>query len=221
MKRREFLDISSFRFPFQKLFSKQPESKDLESIVEKIHAKNGKVRFRVARNLKNKLFPFYNPIGEEGIHHLKSKVPTSDLPPNSRIYFNDEDHIRYEVFPEGEWKLKEIIPDFLNRKDLFEYSEGIGFINSCPTNTGRGNKASVSFQISFEKDFEIIKGLIRFYKYVIFSESEGEGKEKNDSPSPSHPGEKASIMLYIKNFNNNRLKEFLQGCLEIQKRLSC
>ena len=73
----------------------------------------------------------------------------------------------------------------------------------------------------FEKDFEIIKGLIRFYKYVIFSESEGEGKEKNDSPSPSHPGEKASIMLYIKNFNNNRLKEFLQGCLEIQKRLSC
>ncbi|TGK01618.1 ATP--guanido phosphotransferase [Leptospira langatensis] len=125
-------------------------------------------RFRVARNPRNSIYPqqskktnrflreFLESSSqnqEEGASppQKKPKIPefADRFPWNSgTLVAGDEDHIRWEYVTDSLLELNSILgSDFLQKfwaEDQFDFLEGIGFVNSCPTNSGHGDKLSVS-----------------------------------------------------------------------------
>ncbi|TGL63246.1 ATP--guanido phosphotransferase [Leptospira sarikeiensis] len=121
-------------------------------------------RFRVARNPKHSIYPKQNRTNESylgwflddsGFQGSNSGKKLSDPEFKERIPWNsgtlvagDEDHIRWEYVTDSLSELNSILKsDFLSKfeaEDKFDFQNGIGFINSCPTNSGFGDKLSVS-----------------------------------------------------------------------------
>ncbi|PJZ79652.1 ATP--guanido phosphotransferase [Leptospira meyeri] len=126
------------------------------------------LRTRITRNLKSKLFPFYEPSDVEIKRMLVERKMDSFLYPNGSLptetrdknldstmgfYLGSEDHLRFEKILSGEeWKLGMIRPHlgsqtrlfrFLFQKGIWAKLPGLGFISSCPTNLGAGRRDSV------------------------------------------------------------------------------
>jgi hypothetical protein len=152
---------------------------DLESIRRAIHSPA--YRLRIARCLRKGFFPHYTSQVEE-IRSLLSRleIPFHDTKNESlelnigeKFYFGEEDHLRYE------WKSNE--PSiflqnkiwnshflrFLFLKQLWAWEKNIGFINSCPTNCGRGDRLSVQFRIPKTTFFDLIRQLSPFLGFGI------------------------------------------------------
>lgn len=132
------------------------------------------LRYRVSRNLKFGFFPFYdsqvpavqtilmkNDLTKNGgIASLSLGRETF------RIYTESEDHLRmewiYDSFSEQSIRnfdscLRELqtriqdanpeVVSLLSSKDLWAFHSKIGWINSCPTNWGRGDRLSALVKI--------------------------------------------------------------------------
>ncbi|TGK08034.1 ATP--guanido phosphotransferase [Leptospira semungkisensis] len=125
-------------------------------------------RFRVARNPRNSIYPKQSGKTNRFLREFLESSSASweeDRTPsqkNTRIpdfgdrfpwnsgtlLAGDEDHIRWEYVTDSLLELNSILEsDFLRKfwvRDRFDFLEGIGFVNSCPTNSGHGDKLSVS-----------------------------------------------------------------------------
>lgn len=123
-------------------------------------------RFRIARNPKNSTYTERSEktdqfldsfIGKNDsktkdlnsgknrlIPELKQRIPWE----SGTLVVGDEDHIRWEYVTDSLLELNSVLKsDFLIKfeaEDKFDFQKGIGFINSCPTNSGFGDKLSVS-----------------------------------------------------------------------------
>jgi len=123
-----------------------------------------------------------------------------------RFYWKEEDHLRFEwIFP---WEKKKSLPatdqnlplqesfskkwrnskkkirNILFRKGLWAWSIRTGFLNSCPTNTGRGDRLSLQWKIpsylysALEAYLSPILGFGLEFKLVTDDRS---GREREDS----------------------------------------
>lgn len=152
---------------------------NLETIRQAIHLPT--YRLRIARCLRKGFFPHYTSQVEE-IRSLLSRleIPLHDsknesleLAIGERFYFGEEDHLRYE------WKSNEPtiflqnriwnshLLRFLYLKQLWAWEKNIGFINSCPTNCGRGDRLSVQFRIPKPAFFDLIRQFSPFLGFGI------------------------------------------------------
>jgi hypothetical protein len=131
-------------------------------------------RYRIARNIRrsffinrryereaildflNSYFPRLKLIQKvEGVEYWSSWEEKEDLKINFLV--GDEDQIRWEICWQGIYGKDQILeaPDFLRKKQLvnfisnrqlFSYHKNWGFLNSCPTNCGRGDRFSMILQ---------------------------------------------------------------------------
>lgn len=166
-------------------------------------------RLRYSRSIKNR---FYQPgihekeeiqsFIEQKIVNLPELSKRNHLIRNNRwyIYFFDEDHVRLEAFfTNGVPKLEMNIKKFLF-SGYFAYTSSIGFISSCPTNCGRGNKLSVIMDFR-----ELIRSgeIANFYKLLpVFIEIKD--KKGIGYLDLQH----SEAILYTKNFSNSRKNVF-------------
>lgn len=133
-------------------------------------------RYRIARNLKKSFFLNRNQDLTEAREFLHAyfpglrKVASQDGKERYTCWENqekkgifisfllgDEDQIRWEICWTGVYsdKISTDLPQFPRSKELysllvdrfhFSYQKEWGFLNSCPTNSGRGDRFSVIFQ---------------------------------------------------------------------------
>jgi protein arginine kinase len=71
---------------------------------------------------------------------------------NISIMINEEDHIRLQAMGSGLqlkqlWELINSIDNDLSKKINYSFSSELGFLTSCPTNTGTGLRVSVMFHL--------------------------------------------------------------------------
>lgn len=181
------------------------------------------IRFRLARNFKN--CPFLinqsclDNINSQIIQFIKNSFGISIYPfPNNKIpiagynlYFFDEDHIRIEKWIDKYWtEYQSNILRVFSNPDIFSHTSKIGYINSCPTNSIRGNKLSI--EIDLKNLFLIQNGLL-VQKLITFVDSFRIVSKKIYLSNI----DSKKIILHTKNFNQTRLSEFLRFILLLLK----
>lgn len=132
-----------------------------QDIIELFQMQGLYFRYRVARNLKNRMYSHKLSVTEKSFivdrfcSIFPQKFPQNIDPlrtnsllfPYYKIYFWDEDHLRLETKIVDRDSIHKIYSDInLNSIDNFDYIGGIGFIAACPTNCGLGNKVSIRLQ---------------------------------------------------------------------------
>ncbi len=127
------------------------------------------LRYRFSRNLRGIAFPGRNNlerISENSVSIFIKKAAQS----NFHCKLNDEDHFRlFRLINEPE-SAEDIlyIPDVFFDRDIFCFLPRLGFISSCPTNLGAGNKLSVRFELPVSK--KLILSALHSYFDVSFSD---------------------------------------------------
>ena len=148
------------------------------------------VRVRIARNFKNRFF------GSNQIELLAFMDRFLQFPEckafesYGKVHAFDEDHIRAEYFLGYGFQKLINFPTIFYNKDIFEYNHTYGYLTKCPTNSGRGNKISFKVPLGkFSKKISISELENKYRKFISFKDS-------------------SYIILFIKNFNKNRLRNF-------------
>jgi protein-arginine kinase len=124
--------------------------------------KDIRFRIRIARCFRQGFFPRFTRreeevkklLFEEGFAKKSGTELSIPLREGTRFYLGEEDHIRFEWILPGAsnfpwFKLQEREEvRFLFRPRLWAWKREWGFINSCPTNCGRGDRLSVQMGTS-------------------------------------------------------------------------
>lgn len=180
-----------------------------QELEERIFQKaNISVRYRIARNIDGFLLGRHSENNEillTTIRNLFVDWDLSSIQPNLvqkngkyHLHFFDEDHIRIEFFPnhltELEFSIQE--KEFWNNTRYFAFAKKLGFLNSCPTNLGRGNKLSIRFMGIPAKNLELFRAMLTKKMLLVSSPI------SINTPQP--------ITVYIKNANLIRLLLFLR-----------
>ncbi|TGL67472.1 ATP--guanido phosphotransferase [Leptospira jelokensis] len=167
--------VSQFSFPKKKKTTSIPKSllEEIEGILTKSepYTRILSFRTRLTRNLKQNLFPFYDPkvdgvkrlLAENGFLDLLVENENSFLMGDDalfRLYLGGEDHLRFEVLRSGRRqegieretdlsqenakrkKFRSLLR-FLYQKQFWAFAKGMGYIASCPTNLGMGRRDSL------------------------------------------------------------------------------
>jgi protein arginine kinase len=82
------------------------------------------------------------------------------------IMVNEEDHIRIQTICGGlsidnAYSMAEGVDDYFSQKLNYAYDEQLGFLTSCPTNTGIGMRASVMLHLPFLTINNSMEGVIQ------------------------------------------------------------
>jgi len=164
IRRAKFLPIAKF------------ELEKLTNVKEFPHPNWTGIRYRlrIARCLRKGFFPYYARYEDEilnllekakliQLHQVKKK--DSNTSQGLHFYFGDEDHLRFEIVGEKS-EFQSMFSDtyhdckkFLYQTNLWAYETPIGFINSCPTNCGRGDRMSVQAKIESKYVPELVNYL--------------------------------------------------------------
>lgn len=190
------------RWLFQKKESFPTKSKPIpnsfyENLISSFNSEDLEIvslRYRVSRNLKSGLFPFYDSqltavqklMEIPEFQRMKEIRSLSFGRETFRTYLQSEDHMRmewiYDSFSETsisnfqpslrelQTRLQNPNPDllsFLSSKDIWACEPKIGWINSCPTNWGRGDRLSVVFRIKGNAKATILTKLSKLTDFGI------------------------------------------------------
>lgn len=146
--------------------------KDIKS-VRKIEWSDVTYRLRLARCFRKGFFPFYTNEKDKtrslldrhgfemGENAREAKVNADGI----KFYTGDEDHLRMEwmqtpvsLAKNGCFHLPGSLR-FLYEKGLWAWNPKVGFLNSCPTNCGRGDRLSVQARTNPESLFLILSSI--------------------------------------------------------------
>jgi hypothetical protein len=203
LKTHKFLPFLN-KLEKKKSFYKDISSKEIIDLVSKI-----RFRHRIARNFKKQMYPIHgidtNYILDESKNFLIARRLEMDNTqifniPKFELVVGDEDQIRFINFPKDLLQIENCIRimDFFNSKTKFDSKKGLGYISSCPTNLGRGNKLSAKFSIKFGNSNE-------FTDLV----NSGIGYRLRENHI-LEIGKEIEVILYIKNFNSSLLNKFIK-----------
>ncbi|TGN21106.1 hypothetical protein [Leptospira idonii] len=168
-----FLPESSFSRISSDQIIKLRESETALKPKHKFDWKNISFRVRITRCLREGFFPYYSSekgsivsfLEKKGLalqegEFSESKGLETTSEQMERFYSNGEDHLRYEkiwkqdTFDGKKQGLDGKFLKILFEKGIWAWSPRIGFINSCPTNCGRGDRLSVQARLS-PSDFSL------------------------------------------------------------------
>ncbi len=152
------------------------------------------LRYRISRNLKSGFFPFYDS-QLPAIQKIFNKTDVTKNSGAAifsfgietfRTYSESEDHLRmewiYDSFSEQaitnfdsclrelQTRIQNLNPEglsLLSSKDLWAYKPKIGWINSCPTNWGRGDRLSVILRLHGNAQATILTKLSKLSDFGI------------------------------------------------------
>jgi protein-arginine kinase len=161
----------------------QEFTEELKSLTKDNQFRIVSVRFRLARNLRVGAFPYF----DSQIKKLESLLSPLGIPVEKnrtlgqglgqyRLYFGSEDHIRFEwvvvstdlsVSSKAIFAQLERVRDLFFQPHLWAYKRGLGFINSCPTNWGRGDRISAIIEIQSHNFFPILSKLSKLNEFGI------------------------------------------------------
>lgn len=109
-------------------------------------------RFRLSRCFARGFFPYFDRQSSRIEETVKE---ASQCLESGRFCPSIEDHFRWEwVGGPKEWRsfrLAKATHAFFCNQTLWAYSRGVGFLNSCPTNCGRGDRFSLQWEVSSEE----------------------------------------------------------------------
>lgn len=190
------------------------DSLDDFKLANKIHWTDVSFRLRIARCFRNGFFPFYNRLEDRarellhknGFVLTENKLETQPLVSGAKFYLGEEDHLRFE------WILGSQ-PSFLrarflklgNLRFLFErgiwaWHPKIGFINSCPTNCGRGDRLSVQARTTPENVLHISRAIQNHTGFGLDFSHIADGNGKSDT-------ENSSVLVQISAKNANPIQK--------------
>lgn len=179
----QFLDIPALQKKNRFKAIPQEFVEELKKLLNGNHFRIVSVRLRLARNLRAGTFPYFDSQTKK----LESLVPDLGIPIGKyqslasgkgqvRLYLGSEDHIRFEWTSEfsDPWIVTRVIPPqlraikhFFFQPHLWAYKRGLGFINSCPTNWGRGDRISAIIEIQSHDFFPILSKLSKLNEFGI------------------------------------------------------
>lgn len=168
-----------------------------EECLSYLFSLNVSARYRFSRNLEGFKFPGRRSVTEKISEH-SVKFLTEKASENKFLYkLNDEDHLRIFRFIQEPESASDIlyIPDIFHDRDIFCFLSRLGFVSSCPTNLGTGNKFSIRLEVPYSK--KIILSSLFHYFDVSFS---GYNQAK----------ESFSAEISAKNLNQRTLTEVLR-----------
>ncbi|PJZ71580.1 hypothetical protein CH373_01730 [Leptospira perolatii] len=88
-----------------------------------------------------------------------NRIRSSLYSNGGRLLFGDEDQVRWEFVTDSLFELETVLnSNFLEKfwkPQVFDYKEGIGYISSCPTNSGEGDKLSVAIPFGLSQTGEL------------------------------------------------------------------
>jgi hypothetical protein len=183
------------------------QSLDISYIQKEWESLRFSYRFRFARNVKGFLLGIHakqNPKLQITLQNLFCDIGISDFHSGNKFfyknyyyYFFDEDHIRWEIFPKEILQLEEPWIPWESHKRYFQFKNQLGYINSCPTNLGRGNKFSIQAEILPKKNLALFKQILN----LPIGKLEQAGIDVH---------KQQKINFFIKNYNSFRLQKFIQ-----------
>ena len=114
------------------------------------------------------------------------------IAPDERLslMINEEDHLRLQAMTSGfqlaeAWTLADVADDELDQSLDFAFSDEIGYLTSCPTNTGTGLRASVLIHLPalvlLQEIQKVLKG--RMARKFPLNVQMGLGHERYDDPT--------------------------------------
>lgn len=114
------------------------------------------LRYRLSRCFKGGFFPYFDRQAEKAeIWAKKAK----QILRSGQFFPNKEDHFRWEWIAREDFRVgprlspQEI--DFFSNHQIWAFSKKTGFLNSCPTNCGRGDRFSIQWEVS-EREREFL-----------------------------------------------------------------
>jgi len=222
-----FLDLGKFGCPTcheiflpNKLKRVPTKHRDfLESLhdlrfLKKINWTDISFRLRVARCFRKGFFPFYSRLEDRARELLVQKgfvlaengLETVPLVSGAKFYLGEEDHLRFEwILGKNPSFLRSRFLKLGNLRFLFEpglwaWNPKIGFINSCPTNCGRGDRLSVQAKASPEEAFLVSQTLQNHTGFGLDFSLNTDVKRENEK-------ENSSVLVQISAKNANPIQK--------------
>jgi len=155
------------------------------------------IRFRLARNFRNQFYsPDKNSLTYRKMDELLNLPAIQNFNQYGMLHFFDEDHVRAEFYLQSIDCDKNQFPEIFYDTSIFDYHSEYGFLTSCPTNSGMGNKISIGIDYSKVSRERLIKINSNFDKNII-----NNGKN--------------NFYIFIKNYKKKDLLSFLNLFLKI------
>jgi protein-arginine kinase len=174
---------------------------DLQNIkaLPAISWKEISFRLRIARCLRQGFFPYYarsedvirNLLTKNGLQLTESGLETKPAAGNGRYYLGEEDHLRWEWIsakaPNSPPLRIQVLPfsRFLYERGLWAWDPQVGFINSCPTNCGRGDRLSVQARTTRESVLAISSSITNYLSFGLDFSSMADVQRENGAESQS------------------------------------
>jgi len=122
----------------------------LELIQLEVPRERISFRYRIARCFSKGFFPYWDR------QELQAERFRAEIAPFSRgnlVSPATEDHLRWEWWENSPWSLEE--KRFWCNRKLWAWRPGLGFLNACPTNRGRGDRLSLRFSATPKESREL------------------------------------------------------------------
>jgi hypothetical protein len=107
------------------------------------------LRYRISRCFSGGFFPYFDRQTENA---EKWAEQARQVLRSGRFFPNKEDHFRWEWITKEDFraepKLSPQETEFFSNNQIWAFSKKIGFLNSCPTNCGRGDRFSIQLEVS-------------------------------------------------------------------------
>ncbi len=154
-------------------------------------------RFRLSRCFARGFFPYFD--------RQSSRVQEMAKEANQTIKFgrfcpSAEDHFRWEWVGDAtelrHFNLPKPALDFFSDRNLWAFTPSVGFLNSCPTNCGRGDRFSVQWTVSSEERWMLLDFGIN-WKDVALGNSETQGHRIQISWKNLRPRQKLQIQKIL------------------------
>ncbi|MEW5758487.1 MAG: protein arginine kinase [Candidatus Omnitrophota bacterium] len=142
-------------------FPQWADKKQAQGVLEEVFKASSRVDFlkntlmlKMAdlNNLDKQFLIERHLISREQAMKVDSKGIVVDQEEIISIMINEEDHLRTQVIRSGfdlfeAWNIINQIDDLLSSKLNFAYSDELGYLTACPTNTGTGMRGSVMLHL--------------------------------------------------------------------------
>ncbi len=158
--------------PFPHLLEQEQSMEVIDRIRKALENKEAADNIgKMSLILMNDLSPFERQIlvdkhliSQELLNNFQSKAAAIRDDEAVIIMINEEDHLRIQCLFSGlclkeAWKVADNIDDGLEKTLDYAFSEKLGYLTSCPTNTGTGLRASVMLHLTGLKIISQLSGV--------------------------------------------------------------
>ena len=143
--------------PFSHWANKKQEKETLEKLETSVNSSEmlkGALYVRMAEidDVDKQFLLERHLVSREHIVHPEHKAVVIGDKEILNVMINEEDHLRIQVMQSGFnlaecWRIASRLDDSLHKRMKFSFSNELGYLTACPTNTGTGLRGSVMLHL--------------------------------------------------------------------------